>query len=289
MRGSLSENPADLDERPSRAQLPGGAYLSAALIALALMALVIVARPRGEEPPVRAALPTARPVVPTAVPTATSTPAPTALPLQPTAAPSPTPEPTAVPTATPIVVYVAGEVRRPNVYTLPPGSRVKDAVARAGGFTRRADPIAINLALRLRDEMQITVPAKRKAAVRPTPIQAPPPTPRPAPSPTATPAPEPAEAEPTPAEAPVAPADPEPATPEPSESDSEPAVSTGLVNINTATQAELESLPGIGPSKAAAIIAYRQEHGPFARPEDLQDVSGIGPKTWEGLADKVTV
>lgn len=287
MRGSLSENPAEFDERPSRAQLPGGAYLSAALIALALMALVLMVRPRGEEPPVRAALPTARPAIPASVPTPTLTPVPTAVPPEPTAAPSPTPTPIVAPTATSIVVYVAGEVRRPNVYTLPPGSRVKDAVARAGGFTRRADPVAINLARRLRDEMQITVPAKRRAAARPTPIQEPPtPTPRPAPSPTVTPEPDPA-----PTEAPSAPSDPESAAPEPSDgsSDSQPAGSAGLVNINTATQAELESLPGIGPSKAAAIIAYRQEHGPFARPEDLQDVSGIGPKTWEGLADKVTV
>ncbi len=53
----------------------------------------------------------------------------------------------------------------------------------------------------------------------------------------------------------------------------------GSVNINTAPQSELESLRGIGPSKAAAIVAYRQEHGPFATCDDLQRVSGIGSAT----------
>jgi competence protein ComEA len=59
------------------------------------------------------------------------------------------------------------------------------------------------------------------------------------------------------------------------------------VNINTATQEELETLPGIGPTKARAIIEYRREKGPFQTPDELQEVSGIGPKTWEGLKDRV--
>lgn len=61
------------------------------------------------------------------------------------------------------------------------------------------------------------------------------------------------------------------------------------VNINTADGGALDSLPGIGPAKAQAIIAYRQAHGPFARVEDLRQVPGIGPKLLERLRGQVTV
>ncbi len=61
------------------------------------------------------------------------------------------------------------------------------------------------------------------------------------------------------------------------------------LNLNTATVEELVELPGIGESKAAAIVAYREEHGPFQTPEDLLLVSGIGEATLEGLAELVTV
>jgi competence protein ComEA len=55
------------------------------------------------------------------------------------------------------------------------------------------------------------------------------------------------------------------------------------VNINTASQKELETLPGIGPAKATAIINYRTQHGMFRVPEDLKKVSGIGDVTYDGL------
>jgi len=61
------------------------------------------------------------------------------------------------------------------------------------------------------------------------------------------------------------------------------------VNINTASQAELESLPGIGPAKAAAIIAYRDEHGGFSTPAELDAVPGIGPATMSQLIPLVTI
>ncbi|WP_456278218.1 helix-hairpin-helix domain-containing protein [Bacillus sp. AK128] len=62
-----------------------------------------------------------------------------------------------------------------------------------------------------------------------------------------------------------------------------------LVNINKAEQAELETLPGIGPAKAAAIIAYRNEHGLFKTVDDLGSVSGIGEKSLEKLKDFITI
>ncbi|MBN1658471.1 MAG: ComEA family DNA-binding protein [Anaerolineae bacterium] len=61
------------------------------------------------------------------------------------------------------------------------------------------------------------------------------------------------------------------------------------VNINTATQAELETLPGIGPSLAARIVAHREAHGPFAAPEDVTEVSGIGPAIFEKIRDLITI
>ena len=61
----------------------------------------------------------------------------------------------------------------------------------------------------------------------------------------------------------------------------------GVVNLNTATQAELEELPGVGPVMAAAILAWREENGKFGSVEELQEISGIGPKTYEKLAPLV--
>ena len=61
------------------------------------------------------------------------------------------------------------------------------------------------------------------------------------------------------------------------------------LDLNSATQEELESLPGIGPSKAADIIAYRDEHGPFPTVEDLANVTGIGDATVESLKDYLIV
>ncbi|MDR3541739.1 MAG: helix-hairpin-helix domain-containing protein [Desulfosporosinus sp.] len=63
----------------------------------------------------------------------------------------------------------------------------------------------------------------------------------------------------------------------------------GKININTAGVAELDKLSGVGPALAQRIIQYRTEHGPFARPEDLENVSGIGTKTFEKMASQVTV
>jgi competence protein ComEA len=61
------------------------------------------------------------------------------------------------------------------------------------------------------------------------------------------------------------------------------------VNINTATQAELETLHGIGPAKAKAIIEYRKKKGPFKTPGDLEKVRGIGPATMKRLRSEITV
>lgn len=64
---------------------------------------------------------------------------------------------------------------------------------------------------------------------------------------------------------------------------------TELININIASQAELESLPGIGPTTAQKIIEYRDANGPFLNPEDIINVPGIGPGTYERIKDLITV
>jgi competence protein ComEA len=68
-----------------------------------------------------------------------------------------------------------------------------------------------------------------------------------------------------------------------------PASSATRVNINTATLADLDKLPKIGPATAQRIIDYRTQNGPFKKIEDLKNVSGIGDVTFEGLKDLVTV
>ncbi len=62
-----------------------------------------------------------------------------------------------------------------------------------------------------------------------------------------------------------------------------------LVNINTATLQELDALPGIGPTTAQNIITYRQQHGPFQHIEDIMNVPGIGPATFDRLSSLITV
>jgi competence protein ComEA len=61
------------------------------------------------------------------------------------------------------------------------------------------------------------------------------------------------------------------------------------LNINTASVEELESLPGIGPALANRIVEYREKHGPFARPEDLLIIEGLGEKKYRALADLIEI
>ena len=66
-------------------------------------------------------------------------------------------------------------------------------------------------------------------------------------------------------------------------------ITAQLVNLNTATQGELETLPGIGPTKAAQILAYREEYGQFSSIEEIKNVPGIADKTFESLSNLITV
>ncbi|MHB8105849.1 MAG: helix-hairpin-helix domain-containing protein [Candidatus Cryosericum sp.] len=144
-----------------------------------------------------------------------------------------------------INVYVTGAVLHSAVYSLPQGSIVRDAMTAAGGATKDADLIAINLAAPLEDGEQVTVPVK-------------------SPDGTST-------------------------VVSPTSSASSTSTTHARISINRGTLADLDSLPGIGPVKAQAILDYRAQHGLFKQLEDLQNVKGIGPKTYEDLKSLITL
>jgi competence protein ComEA len=148
-----------------------------------------------------------------------------------------------------IIVYVSGAVNKPGVYTLGVASRVADAVKMAGGLRPEADMERINLAARITDEEHISIPEKG--------------------APTAIPGSTPARPT-TRASATVTP----------------PHV---MININTATASELESLPGIGPTLAARIVEYRAANGRFNTIEELTRVPGIKSALFANIRDHVTV
>jgi competence protein ComEA len=151
---------------------------------------------------------------------------------QPVARASPSPADTS-----PLAVHVGGEVLRPGLYRLTPGSRVNDAVGAAGGPTAEADIHRVNLAARLVDGQQIVVPRK--------------------------------------AEARASAGSPSPAT-------------AARISINTASVAELDTLPGVGPVTAQRIVAYREQHGPFASVQQLRDAKLVNASTYDRIKDLVT-
>jgi competence protein ComEA len=156
------------------------------------------------------------------------------------------------PSATPrqVFVHVGGAVRRPGVYHLREGSRIHAAVYAAGGATSDADLDSLNLAAKIKDGDKILVPHRQSSPAQPTGGGS---------GGTTT-----------------------AAQPQPG---GQPA----RVNINTAPLAELETLPGVGPSIAQRIIDFREKNGGFRKVEDLLEVPGIGPKKFEELKDHVTV
>jgi competence protein ComEA len=149
-----------------------------------------------------------------------------------------------------LVVHVAGAVRRPGVYRMRAGSRVDDAVTRAGGARRRADLSALNLAAELEDGRQVLVPLRAPAA-------------------TAAVAPGPTTASPSTAAAPATPGVP--------------------LNLNTATPEQLDQLDGIGPTTAQHIVEYREAHNGFGSVDELDQVPGIGETRLAAIRDKVRV
>ena len=164
--------------------------------------------------------------------------------------PPPTAEPTALPTSTatpsPLHVDVAGAVASPGVYLLPPGSIVAEAIAAAGGPARDADLDRINKAVALYDGAQVYVPRAGQTSL---------PLVEPLPAPTQ------------------------------AASRAGAGLSGLLVDLNTASASELESLPGVGEAIAQRIIEGR----PYSNVKDILRVKGIGEATLEKLKPFVTV
>lgn len=155
-----------------------------------------------------------------------------------------------------IKVHVCGAVQQPGVYEIEEGSRVIDAVELAGGFTDEACQDGINLAIALADSNRVYIPSiddmeKCDASMGLYSTSG------------------------------------ENGTVSLNENDGKTA--TNLININTAGESELQRIPGIGETRAKSIIAYRQEHGHFNKKEDIQNVSGIGPASYEKMKDVITV
>ena len=156
-----------------------------------------------------------------------------------------------------VFVHVHGRVAAPGLYELPQGARVVDVVAAAGGFTAEADQAAVNLARVLVDGEQLRVPAVGETVDDAVAGGG------------GAPAGGPAAGGPVPGGA--------------------AAVGGGAVDLNLADDAALQTLPGVGPATAAAILSWRDENGRFRSVDDLLGVPGIGPKTLEKLRDRVRV
>lgn len=162
-----------------------------------------------------------------------------------------------------LVVHICGAVSAPGVYELPAGSRIIDAVEAGGGFLPEADEACCNLAEEIVDGCQIYIMTKtescadgqteKKAGIQTSP-------------------------------------DSDMQTTDRNvRSNSATALENGLVNLNTADVAALMTLPGIGESRAKAIISYREQQGAFAQIEDIMKISGIKQAAFSKIKDKITV
>ena len=154
-----------------------------------------------------------------------------------------------------IVVHITGEVNKAGVVILPKGARIVDAIEAAGGTTKEADLEQINLAYVLEDGQKIYIPNQKDKEANSEKVYI------------------------------------------TSESGNNVIVKDTItskgenkkVNINQATQSELETLPGIGPSIASRIIEYRQQNGKFNTIEDLKNVKGIGDAKFENVKKYIVV
>jgi competence protein ComEA len=166
-----------------------------------------------------------------------------------------------------VTVHVVGQVAKPGVVRLPAGARVTDAIAKAGGAREGADLSVINLARPVADGEQVRVP--KPGEVLPGAGSA---------GGTAA-----GGAGGATGSGGVGGGGSGAGAP------GGTGAAGGLVNLNTATAAQLEELPGVGPVLAQRILDWRTEHGRFTTVDELGEVSGIGEKIFAQLQPKVTV
>lgn len=167
-----------------------------------------------------------------------------------------------------IVIYIIGEIKKEGVYELDENSRISDAIEKAGGTKENADLSQINLAYKIEDGMRIYIPKKGELVQDKEKIED---------------------------------KTQEIVTGKSTDITNTTSVNTNLsinkksktdiekINLNKATQTELETLPGIGPSTAEKIIAYRKENGNFKNIEDIMNVNGIGESKYNKIKDLISV
>ena len=164
-----------------------------------------------------------------------------------------------------IYVHVCGAVEKPDVYELPADSRVYEAVQAAGGFTEEADLDYVNQAQKLLDGVKLVIPTMQQTEAISMGNEG---------------------------ELTVGIVSTE-GIPSVSQGGDDGMglsdISDGKININTASETELCSIPGIGAVRAAAIVAYRREKGTFTSIEDIKNVSGIKEGTYEKIKDSIKI
>jgi competence protein ComEA len=163
-----------------------------------------------------------------------------------------------------IYVYITGEVNNPGIVVLPIGSRIVDAIDCAGGITQKADIMKVNLVYMLQDGMKVNIPSSIELKNNPN-------------------------FEYITMSSGDEKNDNNIKNATTVDKKSESAFKVSNVNINTATQTELETLPGIGPSLALKIINYRKENGKFKSIEELKSVNGIGENKYEEIKKYIYV
>ena len=171
-----------------------------------------------------------------------------------------------------MAVHITGEVKNPGVVRVKEGSRIQDIIEEAGGLTENADITDVNLAYVVEDGMKVRIPSNDDENLKKNNS---------------------GKTDDDEEKSQIELAKNEYITQDSGKgvivSDEGIDTSSSIVNINTATQTELEELPGIGPSLASRIVEHRNQNGKFKTIEDIKNVTGIGDSKFEKIKDLIKV